>query len=118
MSHAQISVSERRPKRFGTGAARLLVLAIIALHGMGRAAEAAAPAVAQAPVVVAETGWSLTGVPAPRDHCSAQAAASAPRGPRPDAARVGGGECCKSPTCRCGCLHSVAAIAIAALGDR
>jgi len=115
MSPVQVPASGRWPKRFSPGAARLLVLAVLALHGIGRAAEAAAPAVGQGPVAAAGTEWVLTGVS--RDHGPVQGVASAARVPRPDAARVGGGECCKSPTCRCGCLTSVAAIAIAALGD-
>lgn len=109
---------ERWPTRFRPAAAKLLVMAILAIHGIGRAAEAAATAVGQGAVVVAATGWLPTHARAPGDAVSIQGAASAPRAPRPDAPRLGGGDCCRTPTCRCGCLYALASIAIAALGDR
>jgi len=118
MSRVHVPANERWPTRFRPAAARLLVSAILALHGIGSAAEEAAPAGGQVPVAVAETVTLLAGVPESLDHGPVQGSVAAPRVPRPDAPRLGGGDCCKTPTCRCGCLYSGAAIAIAALGDR
>ena len=118
MSQVQVSASERWPKRFRRAASWLLVVAILVFHGIGRATEAGATARGQGALGVVESDALLTAVPSARDHWPVHAAASTPRVPRPDAARLGGGDCCKSPTCRCGCPYPMAALAIAALGDR
>lgn len=117
MSVIHVLLHKRWPKRFGPLAARLFVLAVLGLHGLGSAAEAASPAMGQGQVqvVAAETDWLLKGVAA-RDQWPVQSSASAPRVSRPEAPQLGGGDCCQTPTCRCGCLYAMGAIAIAALG--
>ena len=104
------------PMRLGAVVSRLLLVAILALHGLASAAEAAVPTVFNRAVAALDA--SMRVMPTPRDHEDAHGSASAARGPRPDAPRLGGGDCCNAPWCRCGCLYSVAGVAIAMLGDR
>ena len=118
MSHAHAPIRKRLPNRVERVASRLVLMAALAIHGLGSAAAAAAApaAMGQAPEVTVTSALLL--VPAAtRNDWRVSGAASAPRAPRPEAPRLGG-DCCKSSTCRCGCLYSVAAIAITLLGGQ
>lgn len=116
MSLVQVLVPERWAVRLRAVVPRLIVSAILAAHGIGSAAEAAAPAAAQRPVAVGQADGVLLDVTPIREQGAAvQGSDSPPRVPRPEAPRLGEGVCCKTLACRCGCLNSLAAIAIAAL---
>ena len=104
--------------RFRSVVSRLLVLGVLLLNGLGRGAEAAVPDAPQGMTVASGIESGPRAVPMEVGQGDARNSDSAPRAPRPDAARLGGGDCCRMPTCRCGCLYSVAAIAVAALGGR
>jgi len=117
MSLAHAPIRKRLPNRIERVASRLLLMAALAVHGLGSAAAAVAtPATGQPPEVTMTSALPLL-PPATHNGWRVSGAASAPRAPRPEAPRLGG-DCCKSSTCRCGCLYSVAAIAITLLGGQ
>lgn len=115
---SQDPIRVRLPNRFQLVASRGLLVAALVVHGLGTAAAVATPTMGQAPVdVAARSSWQLGDVSAPAGDRLVWGTASAPRAPCPEAPRLGG-DCCKSSTCRCGCLYSAAAIAIALLGGQ